>query len=213
VRTPLFSPRRTRVLTIRAHQITPDNPCGFCGISPPCPVYILKKSRTKYIASDCPDFHECKYGAAIKSSNANPSTNIPIICTLCPPDRTRAQQPAIWKYNMDHHLRTRHIGYAIPGWPAREGAHDSRADEPGHRLPSEMAGSLLFDEEEEERLGVARSTPWDQVGMVEKAAVSPAVLSATATRRDAVARLQTAGFKRQAEGPELASGSPSKRTR
>jgi hypothetical protein len=140
-------------------------------------------------------YHECKYGSANTSSNANLSTNVPIVCTLCPPDRTRAQQPAIWKYNMGHHLRKRHDGFAIPGWLARAGIHGAAADVPGRRLPSEMNQLLrLDDEEEEEWLGLATSTPWDAVGTANQAAQSTDASSST-TRRDTTTRLRTVSNK------------------
>jgi hypothetical protein len=169
------------MLTILLQLLT-DDPCGFCGRSPACLITIHVKSRTIHVNSDCPDRHECKYGSANSSSIANPSTNVPIVCTLCPPDRTRPQQPAIWKYNMDYHLRTRHSGFVIPGWPALTGTHGATADTPGRRLPSDMTELLRLHDEEEDWLGLAVSTPWNAVGTAEPAAV-PVNTSLPTTRR------------------------------
>jgi hypothetical protein len=96
---------------------------------------------------------------------------------------------------MDYHLRTRHAGFAIPGWPALAGVHGTKADVRGRRLPSEMTELLRLDNEEEGRLGLAASTPWDVVETAEQAAPSTDPSSST-TRRDTTARLHDAGKKR-----------------
>jgi hypothetical protein len=98
---------------------------------------------------------------------------------------------------MDYHLRTRHSSFAIPGWPALAGTHGATADTPGRRLPSDMTELLRLHDDEEDRLGLAASTPWDAVGIAEPAA-APVNASLSTTRRDATARLHADGEKRKA---------------
>lgn len=59
----------------------------------------------------CPYACEFQYGTASKGSSRTPSTNVPILCDLCPlpPKYTGATLlPAVWKYNMEHHIRNAH---------------------------------------------------------------------------------------------------------
>jgi hypothetical protein len=60
-----------------------------------------------------------------------------------------------------------------------------------------MTELLRLDEEEEGRLGLAASTPWDMVGVLDETS-SPTNTSST-TRRDTTDCLHAAGQKRKAD--------------
>jgi hypothetical protein len=80
---------------------------------------------------------------------ARPST------PLCHPDSSRDFRkpcPAIWKYEMEAHIRRAHPGFATPG-----SSH-------GKLIPHDMVLALNLDPREEERLGVPVSTPWTSLG-------------------------------------------------
>ena len=86
------------------------NACGLClSTSQVCTVYLKRpKGAGRAFAIDtdksrCPNLCLIKLGAAGKSSKANPCTNIPLICPLCP-----NKSPAVWKYNLQSHIRSLH---------------------------------------------------------------------------------------------------------
>jgi hypothetical protein len=141
-------------------QMASENACGFCGRSdnPLCEQLMLKepagRGATK-ILSSCPYFYSARYGSSAKYSAARPSTNVPVVCKLCHPDSSRDFRkpcPAIWKYEMEAHVRRAHPGFATPGNPH------------GKLIPHDMALALNLDPREEERLGVPVSTPWTSLG-------------------------------------------------
>jgi hypothetical protein len=137
-----------------------ENACGFCGCTdnPLCQQLLLKEPTgrgTTKIMSACPYFYAARYGSASKYSTARPSTNVPVVCQLCFPHATRNfRQPcsAIWKYEMDAHIRRAHPDFATPSNPI------------GKLIPHDMAVALNLDPREEEKLGVPTSIRWTDLG-------------------------------------------------
>lgn len=83
--------------------------CGFC-LQSTCEFFLTKKRDTKQEhqqidmkASRCPKMAKIAYKSASECSQSNPCTNVPIYCPLCHP-----RSPAVWKYNMEHHIRLVH---------------------------------------------------------------------------------------------------------
>ncbi|KDQ06436.1 hypothetical protein BOTBODRAFT_91080, partial [Botryobasidium botryosum FD-172 SS1] len=64
-------------------------PCGFCGrAGAHCEVFLTRSStgaRTVKSPS-CPFAYNFRYKAAAKFTKASPCTNVPIDCSLCPPN-------------------------------------------------------------------------------------------------------------------------------
>jgi hypothetical protein len=137
-----------------------ENACGFCGRAdnPLCQQLMLKEPAgrgTTKILSSCPYFYAARYGSASKYSTARPSTNVPVVCQLCFPSSSRDfKKPcsAIWKYEMEAHIRRAHPDFATPSNPV------------GKLIPRSMALALNLDPQEEEKLGVPTSTPWTDLG-------------------------------------------------
>jgi hypothetical protein len=73
-----------------------------------CRTQFKPAGKGKYtILSDCKYHYErMSYGSAAKPSTAQPCTNVPLICTLCPADK--ALVPTFWKYNLRYHLQQSH---------------------------------------------------------------------------------------------------------
>ncbi|KAF4615995.1 hypothetical protein D9613_011212 [Agrocybe pediades] len=81
-----------------------DSPCGFClNTGNLCRIVLNVTSKRTLIdvkASTCPNLRRLTIKIAAQFSKENsPCTNHPLICPLCPP-----KSPAVWKYNMRHHL-------------------------------------------------------------------------------------------------------------
>lgn len=51
-------------------------------------------------------------GPALKSTARQPSTNVPLLCTLCPIDPDTHVHPSFWKYSLFLHIKTSHT----PHW-------------------------------------------------------------------------------------------------
>jgi hypothetical protein len=88
------------------------NPCGFCLAPGPLCSVRIKKGQGRKVGmqidiqnSRCQHNNQVKLSLSsfAKSSEASPCTNTPIICPLCP-----AASDAVWKYNLEVHLRTVH---------------------------------------------------------------------------------------------------------
>jgi hypothetical protein len=88
------------------------NPCGFC-LAPGslCSVQ-LKKGQGRKVGMQidlqntrCQHSNQVKLSLTsfAKSTNASPCTNVPISCPLCP-----ASSEAVWKYNLEAHLKAVH---------------------------------------------------------------------------------------------------------
>ncbi|RDB21067.1 hypothetical protein Hypma_011807 [Hypsizygus marmoreus] len=100
-------------------QIDPTTACGFCGRSscfPPSISLGPKNRRTTTFTFTCPRQHPIRLKTATKSTPRRPSTNVPVLCTLCPAQSstctsTSTGEPgtrAFWKYAMFSHIRAVH---------------------------------------------------------------------------------------------------------
>jgi hypothetical protein len=123
-------------------------PCGFCGrsgISSCGEVYLTKGSHPQ-AQSNCRHANKFHYAPSLKSTNSTPSTNVPILCEIpgCT-GQVGQKWTAIWKYNMEEHIRSEHPDYS-----------DLDNLEHGAPLPSTLIKSMLITREEEERLGIPR---------------------------------------------------------
>jgi hypothetical protein len=88
------------------------NPCGFC-LSPGslCSVRLKKGQGRKVGMQIDLQNSRCQYNNQVKlslktfskSTSASPCTNVPIMCPLCP-----TTSDAVWKYNLESHLKTVH---------------------------------------------------------------------------------------------------------
>lgn len=96
-------------------------PCGYCGRSNngKCDTSSKITARKTEIICGCAYKVAFKYGYAGKGSDTTPCRNVPVICPLCPmlPNPPTAARPAIWRYNMEEHIRTYHPEYASPTNP------------------------------------------------------------------------------------------------
>ncbi|GJE88456.1 hypothetical protein PsYK624_045390 [Phanerochaete sordida] len=103
----------THILRALVGQMEPDlleqidliaHPCGVCGRSG-CTVELDGVNA----GSSCERFWPFTTGRANKSTNPNPSSNVPIECGLCKPIHPRSKQrPVFWKYNVFLHIRIAH---------------------------------------------------------------------------------------------------------
>jgi hypothetical protein len=91
---------------------TVANPCGFCLAPGSLCSVRLKKGQGRKAGmqidlqnSRCQHNNQVKLSlnSFAKSTDASPCTNIPIMCPLCP-----AASDAVWKYNLEAHLKTVH---------------------------------------------------------------------------------------------------------
>jgi hypothetical protein len=138
-----------------------DN-CGFCGASPSCAIKLHKLGGSiKMVESACPhSFAVRSWLDANKAQKALWTTNVPVVCKICDPmPLDHHPRPAVWKYNMEAHIRTCHPDYATPGWPAHPGVHSACAGQVGLPPPADMSVELNF-RGEEARLGLATSMAW-----------------------------------------------------
>ncbi|TFK70649.1 hypothetical protein BDN72DRAFT_870211 [Pluteus cervinus] len=86
-------------------------PCGLCLQPSSVCKYIVKKGKGAHgslkvdrsHSTGCLAASNFSYSVASKSKSSSPCSNVPIPCPLCP----RAA-PAIWRYNLEHHLKVRH---------------------------------------------------------------------------------------------------------
>ncbi|KAJ3521293.1 hypothetical protein NMY22_g12372 [Coprinellus aureogranulatus] len=119
------------------------DPCGWCG-SESCRTQLTalagKGGKVKYqIDSDC-EYHwtGMNYEKANEWSKSSPSTNRPILCTLCPVN-SHGHHPTFWKYNFFHHMVTRHHD------------EDSQVFTP---IPQELRRQIYISLQEEQSLGI-----------------------------------------------------------
>src|ERR1700732_2316919 len=81
-----------------------------------------KKKGSLSVASNCPyHYAAMNYKAAAKFSKADPCTNVPVHCPLCPTSVFgQPQTTGIWKYNAMYHLIQEHsIGDTSPPIPGQ----------------------------------------------------------------------------------------------
>lgn len=83
------------------------NPCGGCLSPAPMCEFFLTTSGTKKVdkkRSKCPNATiSFTYSIAAKSTDSSPCSNVQLNCPLC-----GAGQPAIFRYNFQHHLKSVH---------------------------------------------------------------------------------------------------------
>ncbi|KAK7434628.1 hypothetical protein VKT23_020094 [Stygiomarasmius scandens] len=114
----------THILRSQRGVIEPDlkenvgtsMPCGYCARSdrPGCAVTLSIKAKVEKIESKCPFIVPISYKTAIKGSATTRCRNVPVICSLCPPQPNAKSLPAIWLYNMPQHLAESHPEYDSP---------------------------------------------------------------------------------------------------
>ncbi|KAF8148643.1 hypothetical protein B0H34DRAFT_668291, partial [Crassisporium funariophilum] len=99
---PLDRKKGQRVLEHMAAHILYDplvdrstQPCGLC--LQPWPALDEKKSR-------CAGLVTFNYATAEASTEASPTSNVPMKCPVC----KGTSAPAIWKYNLEYHIRSQH---------------------------------------------------------------------------------------------------------
>lgn len=87
-----------------------SEPCGLCGRPSPACVFYLKKGKgtdaspqINYQKSSCANMQTFSYTVAAVSSASSPCSNVPMTCQWCP-----KSAPAVWKYNMSHHVKQNH---------------------------------------------------------------------------------------------------------
>ncbi|KAJ7842614.1 hypothetical protein B0H13DRAFT_1648770, partial [Mycena leptocephala] len=113
--TPLYPRQGQQVLAHMAAHILFDpkidrstQPCGIClNPAPMCEFHLMTtggKQKLDIKRCKCPNAGiTFRYSTAAVSTPSSPSSNVSIVCTLCPKG-----QPAIWRYNYLYHLRTDH---------------------------------------------------------------------------------------------------------
>ena len=87
-----------------------EEQCGLC-LHPAsmCQVYLTKgrgtagKVSVDRSKSKCPNLAHFNYKNAAQSSKRSPCSNVPVVCTLCPPS-----SPAVWTYSLQSHYEGRH---------------------------------------------------------------------------------------------------------
>ncbi|KAJ7842440.1 hypothetical protein B0H14DRAFT_2233202, partial [Mycena olivaceomarginata] len=86
-------------------------PCGFCGLDG-CFTQIINAKHPKEppsIQSNCRyHYTGMNYKVAKKAAKTSPSTNVPIHCALCLPNRLSGEPHTIWKYNAMYHIVEKH---------------------------------------------------------------------------------------------------------
>lgn len=87
-----------------------SEPCGFCSRPSGVCIFYLKKGKgadtsiqIDYKRSTCPYLAKFSYSVAAVSSPSSPCSNVPVRCQWCPDSA-----PAVWKYNMPSHVKTKH---------------------------------------------------------------------------------------------------------
>ena len=88
-----------------------DEPCGLCLLpSQVCRIVVVPGKGTKasphvnWAASmGCGRQVNFSYKWAAEYNDHSPCTNVPLICKLCP-----KEAPAVWRYNLKHHLERVH---------------------------------------------------------------------------------------------------------
>ena len=79
-----------------------------------CGVTLTPRGKTQIVKSKCPEFTILTYATAIEGSLTTPCTNVPVVCKICYPKDTPKETPAVWRYNLEEHIRLRHAGHTLP---------------------------------------------------------------------------------------------------
>ncbi|KAK7036974.1 hypothetical protein R3P38DRAFT_2516743, partial [Favolaschia claudopus] len=105
-------------VVMQVNGVAKDYPCGFCGkhmSENGCNITIASGKKA---SSSCPEGYPFQVTAALKSSQAKPSTNAPLKCSLCTETH--------WKYNMPRHLEDRVEVCCRPAETVRRSAFNTR---------------------------------------------------------------------------------------
>ena len=89
-------------------------PCETCSKSTlpgNCAVMLTNHGSAFKITSTCPEFTGIVHTSALKGSKMTPCTNIPVICELCVQSTNSKTIPAIWRYNLEAHIKACHPGH------------------------------------------------------------------------------------------------------
>lgn len=94
-----------------------SEPCGLClRPSTASCIFYLKKAKgadgsvqIHHKKSECSNMLTFSYGIAASSTPSSPCSNVPISCPWCP-----ESAPAIWRYNMASHVKTKHSYVSLP---------------------------------------------------------------------------------------------------
>src|ERR1700690_570111 len=89
-----------------------SSPCGLCLRPSPMCQFFLKKGKgakgsiklNTAMSKGCPNLIKFSYSIAEKSTKSSPCSNVPIPCPLC-----SKSDPAVWLYNMGHHMKHLHL--------------------------------------------------------------------------------------------------------
>jgi hypothetical protein len=63
------------------------------------------------VTSTCPEFTTIKYATALSGSTTTPCTNVPVACKLCVRADNSKSTAAVWRYNLEAHVRAVHPGH------------------------------------------------------------------------------------------------------
>lgn len=87
-----------------------SEPCGLCLRPSPHCRFHLKKGKgansgiqIDYEKSLCAKLMTFSYSVAASSTTSSPCSNVPMLCPWC-----SKSEPAIWRYNMPHHVKSKH---------------------------------------------------------------------------------------------------------
>ena len=75
---------------------------------------ITTARGTSKVSSTCPEFTSIKYATALNGSATTPCINVPIACELCVRSDNSKTLAAVWRYNMEAHLKSFHPGHNQP---------------------------------------------------------------------------------------------------
>lgn len=116
----------------------------------------LTSNRAAFkVTSTCPEFTGITHTSALKGSKTTPCTNVPVICELCIQPNNSKTIPAVWRYNLEVHIKAFH---------------------PGHTQFSQLSQKFLelltIDTTEQLAMGI----PQEQIPPIMAALISPSAL-------------------------------------
>ncbi|KAI1784985.1 hypothetical protein LXA43DRAFT_900727, partial [Ganoderma leucocontextum] len=133
----------------KGEPVGQTSPCGFCGRSGLQGCQQLFLTKTSQARSECRHFHKFHYRPAKVSTETTPCTNIPIMCTV-PGCKSAMRQGdlfgAIWKYNMEEHIKNDHSGYSTTG-----------VEDHLLPIPADLAREMYISDSEERLMGISDS--------------------------------------------------------
>ncbi|KAI0686301.1 hypothetical protein C8T65DRAFT_591318 [Cerioporus squamosus] len=141
--------------TLLGISVGKSMPCGFCGRSgiTSCQQLFLTSGKNPQAKSGCLYAHTFQYRPSLVSKlGGMVCTNTPILCSI--PGCTRCTGnylSAIWKYNMEEHLRLEHPGYSWDGFhpgtivpDLLSAMHITREEEEAMKIPAEAILQLKY---------------------------------------------------------------------